>query len=180
MIKTKKELLDHLASVGYTQSNYEIAVEALIFTPEGKLLLEKRGPQVRDEVGKLEGVGGRLDDDKDLLEQVQEEIRTELGADQGGVKVNIEQLLEVRQVQFDDLRVGEAVDWVVVSYLCRLSDGVPHIGEPHKIESLHELTLDELYAADEADLSRSVIMGRRAYRAKYGNRPYYELQEEGE
>jgi hypothetical protein len=66
------------------------------------------------------------------------------------------------------------VDWVVVSYLCRLIDGQPIIGEPDMTESLHELNLDELHAIDEAELSRSTAIARITYQAKYGNRPYYE------
>lgn len=183
MIRTKTELIDYLDGIGYEKTDYRIAVEALIFTPEGEVILEERGPGCRDEVGKLEGVGGRFDHESDLHEALQEEIRSELGADFGGLAVKIERLLEVRQVAFEEA-VGprgakrkELKDWVVVSYLCRITAGEPVVGEPHKIKELHKLTLDEVYAKEEADLSKSVVMGRETYRTRYGNRPFYEMSE---
>ncbi len=180
MIREKTELLAHLESIGYDKPNYRIAVEALIFTPEGKILLERRGREARDAVGKLEGVGGKVSEsDNDLLQKLQEEIRNELGATRGGLKVAIERLLEVRQVQFSDRAVGP-LDWVVVSYLCRIIEGTPVIGEPRKIASLEYLTLDELYAMPEKDLSNSMIGARETYKAKYGNRLYYEVPEDVE
>ena len=178
LIKTKAELLDYLNSIGYSKENYRIAVEALIFTPEGKLLLEKRGPMCRDEVGKLEGVGGRLNKN-DLLEELREEFDQELSAKVQKLEIEIERLLEIRQVQFEEQN-KRLYDWVVVSHLCRLKKGEPKIGEKDKIESLHEISLDELYKMDEEKLSNSTIAARKAYKARYGNRPYYEVFETDE
>jgi 8-oxo-dGTP pyrophosphatase MutT (NUDIX family) len=173
LIKSKAELLEHLARVGYSKVNYRIAVEALIFTHEGKLLLEERGPEARDEIGKLEGVGGRLNGN-DLLRELWEEIDQELAAQRQRLEVAIERVLEVRQVQFDERDRG-VQDWVVVSHLCRIIRGKPAIGEPGKVEALHEVRLAELYALDEAKLSNSTIAARRTYKAWYGDRPYYEV-----
>jgi|GEM_PF-2553996 len=177
LIKTKAELLNYLKRIGYNKKEHEyrIAVEALIFTPEGKLLLEKRGPLCRDEVGKLEGVGGELKADN-LLYELGEEFDQELGAERQGLEIAIERLLEIRQVQFEEKDKG-LQDWVVVSHLCRLKKGEPVIGEPGKIASLHEISLEELYEMDEEKLSNSTIAARKVYKARYGNRPYYEIPE---
>ncbi len=178
MIKTRTELLTYLDSIGYDKPNYQIAVEALIFTPQGKLILQKRGEQARDEVGKLEGVGGRVhQSETDLHQKLLKEISEELGEN---LKVNIERLLEVRQVQFKEHGTGKMRDWIVVSHLCQLISGSPVIGEPHKTESLHYLTLDELYAKNELELSNSTIAARITYQQKYGNRPYYDVPENDE
>jgi len=181
MIRTRTELLTFLDSIGYDKPDYQIAVEALIFTPEGKILLQKRGKGARDAVGKLEGIGGTVEDeDDDLHERLQKEISEELGAPIGGINVSIERLLEVRQVQFEERTTKELKDWVVVSHLSRVIGGEPAIGEPSNTESLHELTLDQLYAMDEADLSNSTLAARKTYRNKYGDRPYYEVPEDTE
>lgn len=173
LIKTKGELLNYLDKIGYNKTNYRIAVEGLIFTKEGKILLEKRGPECRDEIGKLEGVGGSLGNHYNLLSKLQEEFNQELAAEVVGLEINIDRLLEVRQVQFFEAEKGWQ-DWIVVSHLCRIERGEPAIGEPGKIESLHELTLDELFAMDEADLSNSTIAARETYQEMYGNVPFYE------
>src|SRR6266581_9014365 len=97
-IKTRSELLDYLSRIGCDRKDYRIAVEALIFTREGKLLLEKRGRGCRDEIGKLEGVGGSLDNDDNLVEKLREEVEQELAAHTGGVEIKIERLLEIRLI----------------------------------------------------------------------------------
>ena len=177
MLRNRDELLDYLKKVGYNKNDYRIAVEALIFTKEGKLILEKRGPGCRDEIGKLEGVGGNLKDRTDLHEKLYEEIDEELAAKKVGFEVKIERLLEVRDVQFEE-RDKRMQNWIVVSYLCRVIKGTPAIGEPENIEELKFLTMDELYEMDESDLSRSTVAARKVYKAKYGNRPYFEVPED--
>ncbi len=179
LITKLSELLDYLQSIGYQKKNYRIAVEGLIFREDGKILLEKRGPGSRDEVGKLEGVGGSFPRDReDLLEELLEEFDQEIGRQTAGLEIIIERLLEVREVQFIQHQTRIAEDWIVVSYLCRLLKGMPFINEEDKIESLHYLTLDELYAMKETDLSNSTIAARIAYRNQYGNRPYFEVAED--
>jgi hypothetical protein len=179
MITKLQELLDYLESIGYKNTNYRIAVEGLIFTEDGRILLEKRGPGSRDEVGKLEGVGGSFTRARqDLLEELFEEFDQEIGRKKNGLDINVERLLEVRPVQFMQYKTKVVEDWIVVSYLCRLRKGTPTITEKDKIESLHYLTLDELYAMNDADLSNSTIAARITYRNKYGNRPFFEVAEE--
>jgi hypothetical protein len=186
LITTKAQLLKCLEGRRDYNPKSKIAVEALIFMPDGRLLLEKRGPACKDEIGKLEGVGGSIKAFDDLLEALRSEIRQELGADRAGFKVSIDRLLEVRCVQFDEVAVDRETkrvvgkrpqDWVVVSYLCRALEGTPLIGEADKIEALVYLTLDELFSMPEEKLSRSTVAARNVYRPKYGNRPYYETAE---
>jgi hypothetical protein len=168
MIKHRSQLLAYLRQIDCEKLNNRIAVEALIFTREGKLIQCKRGPKCMDEVGKLEGIGGSIGVHLDLHEALQERIKNELGPD---VEVKIDYLLEVRLVQFEDRDRG-LLNWVVVSYLCQLMRGNPIIGEPDMIESLHELTMEELFEIEEAKLSRSTVMARDTYKRRYGLKPY--------
>lgn len=177
MVTKKAEVLDYLRAIGYDEKDYKIAVEALIFTPDGRLLLEKRGPMCKDAVGLLEGVGGGIDYHEDLLEALRHEISTEITGEKGKVKVSVDRLLEIRQIQFEEAKTKRLKEWIVVSYLCRLVEGEPDRGEKDKIEELVYLTLDELYAIPESKLSGSTIAARKVYKEKYGNRPYFELPE---
>lgn len=178
LIKTKAELFEYLEKMNIKRPSDRIAVEGLIFTPNGKILLEKRGPKCRDEVGKLEGVGGRLKGD-DLLRGLRDEFDQEIAAKKQGLEIKIDRLLEIRQVQFEDPDVG-MLDWIVVSHLCRLTKGTPAIGEPEKIDSLHELTLSQLFRKPKRDLSNSTIAARKTYEAKYGRQLYYMIPDENE
>lgn len=166
-MRTRVDLQRHLAEIGCTDQGYFIAVEALIFTPDGKLILEKRGPLCRDEIGKLEGVGGRFEGD-DLHHSLMDEIHQEIG----DIEVTIDRLLEVRQVAFQE--PDREQSWVVVSFLCRLLSGQPEPQEYGKIDDILMLSLSDLYAADESLLSRSTVAARDTYRKQYGMKLFYE------
>ncbi len=192
-IKTLAQLEDYLKAKGHTGPYPNIAVEALIFNGEGKLTLVLRGGHARDERFKLEGIGGRVNskDKGDLTAALLREIAEEIGERPGDavpLTVQIDRLLEVRLVKFQQAQTLKWADWVVVSYLCRIVDGTPFNREPDKHIDIKYLSLDELFAWQEepaftADgafekpgLSKSLILGRAVYRRQYGNRPYYETE----
>ncbi len=166
-IATLDALKRHLAELRLDATGYRIAVEALIFDQNGRLLLQERGDDARDEIGKLEGVGGRVFSD-DLLECVHHYVREEIGASVG---VQVDELLEVRPSRFVERNQPE--DWVVVSYLCRLLHGEPEIVDPSSTAALRWLRLTELNAIPDSDLSRSTSRARDLYRAKYRTTPYF-------
>jgi predicted MPP superfamily phosphohydrolase/ADP-ribose pyrophosphatase YjhB (NUDIX family) len=169
-LETMSDLKDHLQQQGWDVTGYRIAVEALIFNHQGRLLLQKRGELSRDEVGKLEGVGGQVKGEESLTDCLRSHVQKEIGP---RVKIGIDQLLEVRPTRFVE-RAKDPQDWIVVSYLCRLLSGKPVIVDRERTAKLSWLTLDQLYAAPDEDLSRSTSRARDLYRVKYGTRPYFE------
>jgi 3',5'-cyclic AMP phosphodiesterase CpdA/ADP-ribose pyrophosphatase YjhB (NUDIX family) len=166
-IRSLDELKAYLKAQRLDATGYRIAVEALIFDANGRLLLQERGIDARDEVGKLEGVGGTAFSDQ-LLDCIHHYVREEIGA---SVKVQVDELLEVRPSRF--VERDEPADWVVVSYLCRLVEGEPEVVDSSKTASLHWLALAELHARPDGDLSRSTSRARDLYRAKYRTTPYF-------
>ncbi len=162
-MKTVDELKAYLAELPEDPKNFKIAVASLIFTPEDKIILLERGPHARDSVGKLEGVGGSIDDDMNLHDALIREIKEEIGE----VKVKIEDMLTVliRPSSNDP-----NLKWVVIAYLCRLVSGQPKNMEPHKCTAIYEISLDELPIEK---LSKYQYQIMEAYKKKYGDRPYY-------
>lgn len=167
-----RDLTRHLGGEGFDPAGYRIAVEALIFDANGRLLLQVRGPECRDEVGKLEGVGGQLDQE-DLISCLQAHIDGEIGA---GARVEVEELLEARPVQF--LERDQAEDWIVVSYLCRLLEGEPIIVDEGKTAALRWLDIAELHNLPDEQLSRSTSRARDLYWLRYRSRPYFAASED--
>lgn len=172
-LRTKRELDLYLEREAYNTEGYRIALEAHIFDARGRVLLQERGIKCRDEVGKLEGVGGELRNKEDLHEALTEKIHRELG---NSVVVQIDHLLEVRPVRFIENNKGPQ-DWFIVSYLCKLIEGVPESPDPGIVAALRFFTLDELFDLEDQTLSRSTSRARMLYKAKFGNRPYYEIME---
>jgi len=117
------------ALCGWSHGSFSVAVEALILNKDGKLFLLERGPLARDENGKLEGVGGRVEAEDlrlELLREVQEEIGVDIVLD------NI-RFLELK----NDVIADSGKRWVIASYICELKGGEPRICEPGKVDAIH-------------------------------------------
>lgn len=177
-MRTKTELLQKAEREGFPTDR--IAVAALLFDRRGRILLQLRGVGAPDEVGKLEGVGGRLKRE-DLHAALQEEFSQEIPDEvtHQTCDIHIGELLDFTRLTFSS-RDGTTTDWTVATYLCLLRRGKPTIGETHKIEALHWLTWEQLYAWPEegdpargmAALSPWVSRVRMVYAEKYGSAPW--------
>lgn len=120
--------------------DYSVAVESLIFDEDGRWLLMRRGSAARDEVGKLEGIGGRADESDDLLTELHREIDEEIGTD---VDVEVVRFLEAKSdVATKILSDGTSVakNWVIASFVCHLRSGEPTIQEPDKNEDFERIS----------------------------------------
>ena len=135
MILTRKPLRDwedldgFLASRSDSPRPLSVAVEGLIFDENFQWILHERGEGARDEVGKLEGIGGRFEGEATFRDTLEREIREEVG-----LKAQIE-ILGNFEVRLDTVVVPDSNKerhWVIVSHLCRLIGGELEIREPHK------------------------------------------------
>jgi calcineurin-like phosphoesterase family protein/ADP-ribose pyrophosphatase YjhB (NUDIX family) len=168
--QTLEQLKRRLQRLDYQYEGYRIAVEALIFAADGKVLLQTRGSACRDEVGKLEGIGGELKGGHDLHAALRKHIAQEIGPQ---VRVAIDRLLEIRPVRFVE-RGLDPQDWLVISYLCRLEAGLPAIVDPSMTEHLDWYALDDIFNMPDERLSRSTSRVRDMYRIRYRDKPYFQ------
>jgi hypothetical protein len=169
LLRTVSELKARLAERQFDATGYRIAVEALIFDPNGKLLVQERGADCRDEIGKLECIGGQVLDD-DLLQSLIGIVHDRVGE---GVRIEVDELLDEQPTRYVERHGPE--DWIVVSYLCRLIEGEPHPMNPRKTAALRWVDLAELHTIPDEHLSRSTSRARDVYRAKYRTNPYFSL-----
>ena len=147
------------AELGWDADSYAIAVEALILDKDSRVLLMRRGPGARDEVGKLEGVGGRYEAGS-FRSEAMREIEEEIGA----VEIEIVSLLEVKS----DIVQDSNTAWIVLSFIARLISGTPAIMEPDKVDEL--LWLDpQTIPVDQ--LSSSCQQSIASLRDYLGSRP---------
>jgi ADP-ribose pyrophosphatase YjhB (NUDIX family) len=169
MIAERAELLALAEAQGIEQRGARIAVEAHIFDAEGRILLQRRGPKARDEIGRFEGVGGDLRTADDLHEALRSEVKKELGLD---VEIRIDELLEVRLVGFVE-RQDSVERWLIASYLCQLQSGTPRAVNPDLTSELRYFSLSELFVLPQGELSRSTNAAIQTYLNRYGERPYF-------
>lgn len=168
-VATMDDLRLHLAQQGFSVEGHRIAVEAHIFDSSGRVLLQRRGEDARDEVDRFEGIGGELGLREDIVAAVLQEVAAKIGP---SVKIAVDRLLEVRPITFVE-RGHDHQSWYVVSYLCRLLSGEPFTANPRLTKELRFFTLQEIEKAPEGTLSGSTVRAFSTYRAKYRYQPYY-------
>ena len=138
-IEELKKRLNHIENV---PEEYSVAVEALIFDAAGQWILMERGSRCRDEIGKLEGIGGKFENEANFREALVREIGEEVGNE-----ANIE-ILSYFETRKDTVYVNDsAKHWIIVSYICLLNSGELKICEPRFNNGFYRFSLDEIQPA---------------------------------
>lgn len=112
-----------------------VGVGAIIVNKEGKYFLNLRGKKARNEKGKWEFPGGKLEFGESLQESIIREIQEEFGFKIKPTK----QLSTYNHIIPDELQ-----HWVAIAYLCEVVKGEPKILEPHKSTQIGWFDLDEI------------------------------------
>jgi 8-oxo-dGTP diphosphatase len=112
---------------------------------EDSVLLLRRGPNARNEIGKWENPGGALEPDESPIEGIRREIKEELA-----VTVNIERLLFNEQSQSDE----PDVIWSIDVYKGSISSGVPAPQEPSLCSEIRWYRISELAVVDLTSYAR--------------------------
>jgi mutator protein MutT len=100
-----------------------VGVGALVTDAQGDVLLARRGPAARNEIGAWEFPGGMVMFGETLVDAVHRELREEYG-----IEIEVAGLLGV----FDHLLPDEHQHWVSATYLARHVSGIPVALEPDK------------------------------------------------
>ncbi len=121
-----------------------VGTGAFIINGEGKILLTRRGPQARNQVGKWEAPGGKVEFGETAKETIVREAKEELGID-----IRIDDLLGF----VDDIIEEEKQHWAGPTWLASIVSGEPKIMEPENCDGLGWFTIEE---AD--DLEKSLTL----------------------
>ena len=132
-----------------------IAVEGLIFDNAGYWILHRRGPGCRDEQYKLEGIGGSIAKGEDFHHALKREIIEEVGT---LAKVDIIGVMEVRKDTVFDRRLNRTVTWIIVSFLCKYSNGELLRMEPDKNLGYEKFHITKIPQDELSSSSRSAYL----------------------
>lgn len=155
-VRNRKELEKMVSKRDEVPDEFSIAAEAIIFDQDKQWLLMKRGPACRDEIGKLEGIGGSVEDqDETFQDTVKREIREEAGDD---VEVEIIDFFEVRKDTVEPAQTdGDEKHWIIVSFICQLKSGDPKIMEPEKNTGYYRKSINEVDTEKLSSSSKSAV-----------------------
>ena len=98
----------------------KVAVVCFIFNKQGQVILNRRGPGARDDVGKLQAVGGSVNkSDADFLSALKREILEETGNND----IKISKFIGAYHDRKMDNETKEVVDWIILGYVGILESG---------------------------------------------------------
>ena len=144
------ELIDKVVN-DTTIHKMKVCVVCVLYDQDGKIVLHRRGEKARDEVGKLEAIGGSVDrSDGDFREALLRELREEAGVE---ATFEIDDFVVAQHTQHVDKNSNELIDWVVLCYKGRVVSGELVNMEPERCVEFTRKTLNQ-YLADK-DLSDS-------------------------
>ena len=140
-LRTVTDLRKFIKSLNRSEipSDYRIAVGGFILDQNNQLVLIERGALARDSIGKLEGIGGGVDDnEEDLHSALLREIGEEIGL--SGKQVKIITPLTVKTLP------GKTTGgyWVVPIYVCKIQEGEPYISGSGEVKAIKRFSLDHL------------------------------------
>ena len=150
-----KNIDDLIDRVMYDKSikKMKVCVVCMLYDQDGKIVLHRRGEKARDEIGKLEAIGGSVDkSDGEFRDALLRELREEAGLE---AEYSIDEFIVAQHTQHVDKNTNELIDWVVLCYKGRILSGELINMEPDRCVGFTHKTIDE-YLNDK-DLSDSFL-----------------------
>jgi 8-oxo-dGTP diphosphatase len=118
-----------------------VGTGALIINSEGKILLTRRGVNARNQVGKWEAPGGKVEFGETARETIIREAKEELNID-----IQIDALLGF----VDDIIEEEKQHWAGPTWLASIVSGVPTIMEPDMCDGMDWYTVEEAESLEKS------------------------------
>ena len=129
----------------------KVCVVCILYDQDGLIVLHRRGAKARDEIGKLEAIGGSVDkSDGEFREALLRELNEECGVE---ATYELGDFIVAQHTQHVDNNTNEVIDWVVLAYEGKVLSGELINMEPERCVEFTRKTLDE-YLEDK-DLSDS-------------------------
>ena len=126
----------------------KVAVVCFIFKGE-KLILNRRGSGARDDVGKLQAIGGSVNKtDETFISALKREIFEETG----NKDIKIGDFIGAFHDRKMDNETKEVVDWIILGYIGFLENGKLENKEKNRCVDFEEYTLEEI-KPDELSIS---------------------------
>lgn len=128
-VENMDELVTRLGKFDYDFGKLKVCVVCFVFDKDGKLVLNRRGPGARDEVGMLQAIGGSVNnDDADFRTAMARELREEAG----NAEFEIGKFLgAVLNPTVDSISL-EKINWIILGYEGKILSGDVENMEPDR------------------------------------------------
>ncbi|HSX37149.1 MAG TPA: NUDIX domain-containing protein [Patescibacteria group bacterium] len=114
-----------------------VTVASLLHDGQGKFLLQKRGPEARDEQGSWDACAGALEHGETIESAIRRELKEELCAEPLDIKF-------IGAGEAHRTHGGKPTHWVWLLHAVQVDPKSIKIGEPHKIAEVGWFSYDNL------------------------------------
>lgn len=148
------ELIDKLTELdGIDQ--IKVGVVCFIFDQKGNLILHRRGPGARDEVGKLLAIGGSVNNtDFTFRDAMERELREECGEN---AVISVDDFLGAQLDGKIDNTTGTFVNWIILGYKGKLVSGDLINNEPDRCIGFEKNTMDNFLTDEVSTTAKNFI-----------------------
>ena len=155
-VKNLDELVDKIQSLENppTLNDVKIGVICFIFDKDGKVVLNRRGPGARDDVGKLQALGGSINEtDPDFRESMKRELKEEAGVDDTEVGKFIGAIVDTKY----DKNAMKVIDWIILAYVGHQGEEEIKNMEPERCIGIEHLELENVDYNDLGETAASFL-----------------------
>lgn len=129
-----------------------VGATSLVHDGKGNLLLQKRGPEARDERGAWDLCGGSIEFGDTIEDTIRKELMEELCVEP--LEMEFLTVYDAHR-QTED---GKSTHWVAIIYAVRVDPAKVKIGEPHKIAELGWFTSKTLPSPLHSQFHKSYLI----------------------
>lgn len=132
-----------------------VSASFIIHDGTGRILLQKRGPDSRDEKGVWDTGGGGIELGETIEEALRRELREELCCE--AVDMYFMTVADVHR----NLEDGTPTHWISITYAVQVNPSEVGIGEPHKTAEIGWFNLHNLPAPVHSQFNRSIESAKK-------------------
>ncbi len=148
-VKTIEELINKLSNFDTEFNDVKACVICFVFDKDNNLILNRRGPGARDEVGMLQAIGGSVNKtDEDFRSAMARELKEEAG----NAEFEIGEFLGAVVNPAVDKQTGKLINWIIMGYRGKLVSGDVENMEPDRCIGFEKAPIDGF---KEEEISRT-------------------------
>lgn len=153
-VNTIEELVEKLSRFDAEFNDIKACVICFVFDKDNNLILNRRGPGARDEVGMLQAIGGSVNKtDADFRTAMARELKEEAG----NAEFEVGKFLGAVLNPAVDKQTGKLINWIIMGYEGVLVSGEVENMEPDRCIGFEKAPLDG-FKADEISRTTYIFM----------------------
>ena len=155
-VRNLEELINKISSLDNppTLNDVKIGVICFIFDKNGLLVLNRRGAGARDDVGKLQALGGSINNnDTDFRDSMKRELIEEAGVDDVEIRDFVGAIVDTKF----DKNAGKVIDWIILAYVGKQGEQEFKNMEPKRCIGIEHLDINSIDYNDLGETAASFL-----------------------